>query len=174
MAKENKKIKDKIAEISDFVSQKDGEDIPGEVKAEEQKTEEKASFDKAGEGIDELTPEQLKEKIVKLVSDIVSQGLPEEEKTKFIDNFKLWNGIAFDVLDISNHLKTVVGQTSFKVTPGQALLIYLGITGILVVSLRPDLQNRIFNKDKDGKKASVIKTVEDTGNENNTYEYERV
>jgi len=145
--KKKNPIDEKIAQIGDYVSPKvEGEEVPPEeeVKEEIPPTEAPPKETPPIEKLKELTPEELKEKIVKLVSEVGSRGLTEEEKIKFIEDFKFWNGTLFELLDIGNHLKTIAGRTSLTLTPGQALLIYLGLTGGLVVLLRSDLQQKIF------------------------------
>jgi len=149
MSPKNKKIEDKIASIGDYVSPKESKEISPkkpekEIPKEEKPPEEEIPTEEIKEKLEELTPEQLKEKIIKLVSEVTSRGLTEEERQKFIDDFKFWNGTLFELLDIGNHLKTIAGRTSLTLTPGQALLIYLGLTGGLVVLLRSDLQQKIF------------------------------
>ena len=79
--KKQANLENKIAQIGNYVSPKEGalpeeevkEEIPSEVPPEEGPTEEKP---------EELTPEQLKEKIIKLISEVSSRGLSEEEKIK--------------------------------------------------------------------------------------------
>ena len=145
--KKKNPIDEKIAQIGDYVSPKvEGEEVPPkeEVKEEVPPTEVPPTEIPPKEKLAELTPEEIKEKIVKLVSDIGSRGLTEEEKIKFIENFKFWNSALFELLDIGNNLKTIAGRTSFTLTPGQALLAYLGGTAVLLVLLRPDLQQKIF------------------------------
>ena len=142
MAKKKKSIENRIAQIGNYVSPKvEGEEVPPE---EEVKEEIPSTEIPPKEKLEELTPEQLKEKIVKLVSEVGSRGLTEEEKIKFIGDFKFWNGALFELLDIGNNLKTIAGRTSFTLTPGQALLAYLGGTAVLLVLLRSDLQQKIF------------------------------
>ena len=147
MAKKKKSIENRIAQIGNYVSPKvEGEEVPPEeeVKEEIPSTEIPPKEVPPTEKLKELTPEELKEKIVKLISEVGSRGLTEEEKIKFIEDFKFWNSALFELLDIGNNLKTIAGRTSFTLTPGQALLVYLGGTAILLVLLRSDLQAKIF------------------------------
>ena len=139
-------IDEKIAQIGDYVNPKvEGEEVPPkeEVKEEIPPTEAPPTEIPPKEKLAELSPEEIKEKIVKLISDIGSRGLTEEEKIKFIDDFRFWNGALFEILDISNSLKGILSKTP-TLTPGQALLAYFGGTAILLILLRPDLQTKIF------------------------------
>jgi len=150
--KKKNSIESKIAQIGDYVSPKKEEEKE-EVEEEAPPIAEEVPEEKP----EELTPEQLKEKITKLISEISSRGLNEEEKVKFIDDFKFWNDIAFDILDIGNNLKTLVGRTSLTLSPGKALLIYLGLTAGLVILLRSDLQSKLFKREKRGGAKEVVK-----------------
>ena len=142
MAKKKKSIENRIAQIGNYVSPKvEGEEVPPE---EEVKEEIPSTEIPPKEKLEELTPEELKEKIVKLISEVGSRGLTEEEKTKFIEDFKFWNGVLFELLDISNNLKGILSKAHPTLTPGQALLVYFVVTGGLIVVLRPDLQARLF------------------------------
>ena len=140
-------IEDKIAQIGEFIEPTgEGAEEPKEELKEEPKKIEEPELKAEVEKLKDLPPEQLKEKVVELLSKVSSYQLSEEERIKFIEQFRFWNGVMFDLLDISNHLKTTVGQASFSLSPWQALLVYLGGTAGLVFLLRPDLQNRIFRK----------------------------
>jgi len=152
----SKEEKINIAEIGEFAQPKDGveteelsneeerEEIPeGEMPKEEVKTE--------------LTPEQIKEKIIHLISEVGSRGLSEEEKAKFIDDFNFWNGILFNALDIGDNLKGVIDRVHIQLTPTKAVLFYaIGTIGSIIL-LRPDLSKKIFG----GKgKAPEVKSAE--------------
>jgi len=166
--KKKNPIDEKIAQIGDYVSPKvEGEEVPPEeeVKEEIPPTEAPPKETPPIEKLKELTPEELKEKIVKLVSEVGSRGLTEEEKIKFIGDFKFWNGALFELLDIGNNLKTIAGRTSLTLTPGQALLIYLGLTGGLVVLLRSDLQQKIFKTKPKPEAKPPEKPIEETSPE---------
>ena len=166
--KKKNPIDEKIAQIGDYVSPKvEGEEVPleEEVKEETPPTEAPTEEIPPKEKFEELTPEQLKEKIINLVSEIASRGLTEEERQKFIDDFKFWNGTLFELLDIGNHLKTIAGRTSFTLTPGQALLSYLGGTAVLLVLLRPDLQQKIFKTKPKPEAKPPKKPIEETSPE---------
>jgi len=147
-------LNSKIAGIGEFVKPKEEEEKikvekkrKKEEKVEEETEETKEEEVKEEEPITkEQTPEQIKEKIVKLVSEVASRGLTEKEKKKFLDDFNFWNGTLFEILDIGNNLKTILGQTSITLTPGQALIGYLVGTGALMILLRPDLQARLFKQ----------------------------
>jgi len=116
-------IEEKIAQIGEFaIPKEEGEkEEKGGKKDEETPLEEETP---SAEKFEELSPEEIKEKILNLISNIASQGLTEEEKENFINNFKFWNGILFEILDIANHLKTFGGRMPLGLTPGRAFLIY--------------------------------------------------
>jgi len=163
--RKKKNFEDKIATIGDYVSPKvEGEEVPPEeeVKEEVPPTEAPPKEVPPVEKLKELTPEELKEKIVKLISEVGSRGLTEEEKIKFIEDFKFWNGALFELLDIGNNLKTIAGRTSFTLTPGQALLAYFGGTAVLLVLLRPDLQAKIFKMKPKAETKPPEKPIEKT------------
>jgi len=149
MAKEkSKKIKEekiekKIVEIGEFTKPKEGvEELPKEEEVKEEILKEEIPKEEAIPT--ELTPEQIKEKILALVSEIGSRGLTEEERAKFIDDLKFWNGILFNALDLGDNLKTVISQVHIQLTPTKAVLIYtLGTIGSIIL-LRPDLAKRVF------------------------------
>jgi len=148
-----KKIEEKIATIGQFTKPKDPTEEVKKTEVPEKETKEVPEEETRGVPpveeklkLEGLTPEQIKERILKLVTEVASRGLSEEEKIKFIGDFEFWNGILFEILDIGNNLKGVLGQTSFTLTPGQALLTYLIGTGTLVVLLRPDLSAKLFKK----------------------------
>ena len=167
MSPKNKKIEDKIASIGNYVSPKvEGKEIPPEeeVKEETPPTEAPTEEIPPKEKFEELTPEQLKEKIIKLVSEIASRGLTEEERQKFIDDFKFFNGVLFELLDISNSLKGILSKTP-TLTPGQALLAYFGGTAILLILLRPDLQTKIFKTKPKPETKPPKKPIEETSPE---------
>ena len=147
--RKKKNFEDKIATIGDYVSPKvQGEEVPPEEEVKEEVPPTEAPPEEAPpvEKLKELTPEELKEKIVKLISEVGSRGLTEEEKIKFIEDFKFFNGVLFELLDISNNLKGILSKAHPTLTPGQALLVYFVVTGGLIVVLRPDLQAKLFKK----------------------------
>jgi len=132
--KKSKEEKINVAEIGEFTQPK-GDTEEEEIPKEEIPTEEPKP---------ELTPEQIKEKVIQLISEIGSRGLSEEEKAKFIDDFNFWNGILFNALDIGDNLKSVVSRVHIQLTPTKAVLLYtLGTIGSIIL-LRPDLSKKIF------------------------------
>lgn len=134
----------KTASIGEFAELKPEEEREEKVKEETKQEEAPKQEQEAPKTSPELTPEQLKEKILSLVSEVSSRGLTEEEKKKFIEDFKFWNGTMFELLEIGNHLQALVGKTSIKLSPTHALLLYAGATVGCVVLLRKDFQDKIF------------------------------
>jgi hypothetical protein len=137
-------VEGKAAKIGEFATQKEGapEEIPPEA---EEIPEEEVPPEEAPK---EISPEELKEKLISLLSEAFSRGLPEEEKKKFVDDFKFWNELLFNFLDIGNNLGSVLEKAKVQLTPGKAVAIYAIGTGALLFALRPNLLQKIAKKGK--------------------------
>ena len=151
-SKKSKKEKDNIAGIGEFVEEKEGFEDDYDPEIEEEKInndEEKPENPPKDSGLNELDPQELKERIIHIVSEIGGRGLTDEEKERFIGDFSFWNGIIFEFLDIGNNLRSTLGGVKLKLTPVKATLLYLGGTAALVGLLRPDLLKKLVGKKKD-------------------------
>jgi hypothetical protein len=149
-----------VAKIGDFATPKEGvfEEIPEGIEEAEEIPE--------GETTEEqpqptISPEELKEKLIALISEAGSKGLSEEEKKKFIDDFKFWNGILFNFLDIGNNLGTTLEKVKLKLTPGKAVVLYVLGTSALLFALRPDLAGKVFGKKKKPEEKPPEKPIEE-------------
>jgi hypothetical protein len=152
------KMEEKVAKIGEFATPKEGapeeippeaEEIPeGEVPPEEEVPKEEIK----------ITPEELKEKLLNLVSEVGSKGLTEEEKKKFIDDFKFWNEILFNALDIGDNLKNTLEKVKVQLTPTKAVVIYVLGTIALIFALRPDLAKKVFGKKEKSKEQKPPET----------------
>jgi hypothetical protein len=137
-------VEEKVAKIGEFVAPKEGapEEIPPEA---EEIPEEEVPLEEAPK---EISPEELKEKLISLLSEAFSRGLSEEEKKKFVDDFKFWNELLFNFLDIGDNLGSVLEKAKVQLTPGKAVALYAIGTGALLFALRPDLLKKIVRKGK--------------------------
>jgi hypothetical protein len=142
--KKNKNIN--VAEIGEFAEPK--EEISEEIPKEERVSEEEIPTIEEELPKEEIkiTPEELKEKLISLVSEVGAKELTEEEKKKFIDDFKFWNEILFNALDIGDNLKNTLEKVKVQLTPTKAVVIYILGTIALIFALRPDLAKKIFGK----------------------------
>lgn len=150
---ESERLKEKLAKIGEFVEEKTEEEKPETSPSEEEAPkEETPSEEVPPEEIPKVPPEvelqKIREKILKLFAEIGSRGLKEEERQKFLDDFNYWDGVLYDILDIGNNFQQLLGKTQLKVSPVQAVLIYLVGSIALIVLLRKDLQERLFKKQK--------------------------
>jgi hypothetical protein len=137
-------VKGKVAKIGEFATPK--EEAPEEIPPEaEEIPEEEVPLEEAPK---EISPEELKEKLISLLSEAFSRGLPEEEKKKFVDDFKFWNELLFNFLDIGNNLGSVLEKAKVQLTPGKAVALYAIGTGALLFALRPNLLQKIAKKGK--------------------------
>lgn len=139
----NKLISEKIAKIGEFCEPKPEAEIPQKEETQKEEKQEQETSKQEIPPLEGKSPEEIKERIVKLISEISSRGLSEEEKTKFINEFTFWNSSLFELLDIGNSLKSVINKIP-SLSPGQALAVYAAGTAGLVVLLRKDLSNKIF------------------------------
>lgn len=148
----------KIAKIGEFAEKKEDEEIPKEEKEEKKEPEVEAP---EGEEISkELTPEEIKEKVLQLISEIGSRGLTEEQKAKFIENFTFWNGIIFNIFDVGENLKKTISKVHIELTPLKATLLYFASTITLITFLRPDILNKILGKKETTSTIEVKKSEE--------------
>jgi hypothetical protein len=156
-------IEPKIAKIGDFATPKEGvsEEIPEGTEGAEEIPERETTEEQPQPTI---SPEELKEKLIALISEAGSKGLSEEEKKKFIENFKFWNEILFNALDIGNNLGTTLEKVKVQLTPGKAVAIYAIGTGVLLFALRPNLLEKIRKKGKPEEKPPE-KPIEEVSSE---------
>jgi len=147
-------IKEKVAKIGEFATPNPNGEIPpenekipnSEIPPENEKIpNSEIPPEEKPKGI---SPEELKEKVIFLLSEAFSRGLPEEEKKKFTENFKFWNELIFNFLDIGNNLGSVLEEAKVKLTPTKAVTLYTVGTLALVFALRPDLIDKITGKRK--------------------------
>jgi len=156
-----KKIEDdKIAAIGDFVEPKE----EGQEKENEKLPEgEEIPEEELKEQPTEISAEDLRERIIGLVSEIASRGLAtDEEKAKFIDEFKFWNNSLFGLLNVGDNLKGMLEKAKIELSPGKALAIYILGTAALVVLLRKDLSTKLFKIKTQEKTPEATKPVSTT------------
>ena len=161
-------VEKKVAKIGEFAVPKEGapEEIPPN-------TEEIPETELPPEGETPETPQginsqELKEKLVSLLAEAFSKGLSEEEKNKFVDNFKFWNELLFNFLDIGDNLSSVLEKAKVQLTPGKALAIYAVGTGALLFALRPDMFKKIGKGKQEQQKSEPVESPSPVENPSTT------
>lgn len=153
-------LKNKVASIGDFAQKKPDADMGapdpdapidedgggGEKPPEEERAEPSSS----GVAIDVLT-----ERVLHAVTEIGARGLGEAEKKAFMEEFRFWNGIMFEMLGMGENLKSTIESVHIKMTPMKATLIYGGGTLALVALLRPDIVKNLIAQVKGKKKGPI-------------------
>ena len=150
----NKSKEEKIASIGEFAEPKNEDDFVDDEFNDEEINNDPGDFPKNDSGvasINNLDPEELKLKVVSILSEIASKGLTEEEAIAFNLNFSYWNSIAFDILDLGGSLKNTLSNAKLKLTPGKAILLYGAATAGLIALMRPDLVKKVINMSKKGR-----------------------
>lgn len=137
--KESKKLEDKVVEIEDYLLK---EEIQEEGQKKEETKEEQEEVKEEKQVVDK---EILKERVISIISEMASRGLPEEEKVKFVEEFSFWNERLWELADVGDNLSNILSK-NLTLTPGKSLMVYGIGTVALILLLRKDLLEKIMKK----------------------------
>ena len=152
--KKTEEVDESIGSIGEFVEPKPEDEIPEEdiSSAGEEETVpeggEQPSSPDSKVGLGDIPPDQIKEKLQHVIVEVATRGLDDDAKAKVSDEFMFWNGIAWELLDMGDNLKSVLNNVHVKMSPTKAMLLYLGGTAAMVFALRPDLLKKVMPRKK--------------------------
>ena len=129
-------IKDRLAEVGEFVKEEPEEteeiEKENETNDKEYKIDKEEEYPQEKQEIPKLDPDKFKEVIV----EIVSYGLKGKEKDEFITKFQFFNHILFSILNLDQNLGDTLAKSKVNLTPGKSVLLYMVGVAVITFVLR--------------------------------------